>query len=170
MLNKSFFIALSFLFATAISAQTTYKYGHMNLGNLVEQLPDVAVATASLKVFADKFASVDDSLNKTFEADAKKFQADYQAGLLPPIAAQKAQEELEKRQQFIEAFQKNANDQLNAKRQEMLAPILKKVQDAVTLVAKENGYAIVFDTSSGIALYALETEDVTSLVKKKLGL
>ncbi|MBC7774905.1 MAG: OmpH family outer membrane protein, partial [Phycisphaerae bacterium] len=37
-------------------------------------------------------------------------------------------------------------------------------------VAKENGYAMVFDTSTGAMLFASDSDDLTELVKKKLGL
>lgn len=170
MLNKFFSLSVAFLFATVLSAQITYKYGHMNLGNLVADMPDVVAANATLKTFAERFTAIDDSLTSAFQKDYEKLVADYQAGLLTQVAAQKAQEDLEKRKAYIEAFEEDSEQKVNAKRQEILAPILKKVQDAVDTVAKENGYHLVFDTGSGVALYALETEDITPLVKKKLGL
>jgi outer membrane protein len=171
MINKSsFFIAVvAFFCATSLSAQTL-KYGHMNLGNLVEQLPEVTKATAELKVFADKIGMKDDSLTKAFQADYERLAKDYQSGVLTPLQAQNAQAELEKRQQYIQAFEEEAQKVIAAKREELLAPILAKVQEAIKMVAKENGYSMVFDTSSGAALYALETEDITPLVKKKMGI
>jgi outer membrane protein len=57
-----------------------------------------------------------------------------------------------------------------AKREELLKPILTKITDAVKAVAVENKYMMIFDTSSGIMLYADDTEDVTAIVKKKLGI
>ena len=171
MLNTTPFalFAALLLAAAPLSAQTM-KYGHMNLGNLVEILPEVKVANDGMKVFADKYGAKDDSLQKSFAADYEKLSKDYQAGLLTPIQAQQAQADLEKRQQYIQAFEEDAQKQVAAKREELLAPILKKVQDAIEAVAKENGYAMVFDTSTGTALYALPTDDVTPLVKKKLGI
>lgn len=171
MLNKAHLTLLAAMFfAVALSAQTTFKYGHMNLGNLVEQLPDVKAAEAQLKIFADKLTAIDDSLTKSFQADYERLAKAYQAGELPAIEAQKQQDILKKRQEVIQAFEESANKQVTDKRSELLKPILDKVQEAVNMVAKESGYAMVFDTSSGAALYALETEDITPLVKKKLGL
>jgi outer membrane protein len=171
MLNKTPFLAVAALFlAVALPAQTAYKYGHMNFGNLVEQMPDVKAAEAKLKVFADKLAATDDSLTKSFQADYEKLAKAYQAGELTPLVAQQQQAELEKRQQAIQAFEEDANKQVTDRRNELLKPILDKVQEAVNQVAKANGYAMVFDTSTGAALYALETEDITPLVKKQLGM
>jgi outer membrane protein len=171
MFNKiNYFIAVVAIFcATNLSAQTL-KYGHMNLGNLVEQLPEVTKANDDLKGFADKIGVKGDSLAKSFQTDYERLSKDYQSGVLTPLQAQTAQADLEKRQAYIQAFEKEAQDAIAAKREELLAPILMKVQDAIKVVAKENGYAMVFDTSSGAALYALETEDITPLVKKKMGI
>lgn len=171
MLNKTPFLAVAaLLVAAALPAQTTYKYGHMNFGNLVEQMPDVKAAEAQLKIFSDKLTATDDSLTKAFQADYEVLAKAYQAGELTPVVAQQKQAELEKRQQAIQEFEENANKLMSEKRNELLKPILDKVQEAVNKVAKANGYAMIFDTSTGAALYALETEDISPLVKKQLGL
>ena len=57
-----------------------------------------------------------------------------------------------------------------AKREELLKPILVRVDDAVKSIAVDNQYLMIFDTSSGSMLFAAETEDVTALVKKKMGI
>lgn len=157
--------------ATALTAQNpTPKYGHMNLGNLLADLPDTKKANDELKVFADKLSAKDDSLTKAFQAAYSKLEQDYNAGILTPVQAQQHQEELQKQQALIQAFEEDAQKQVGAKRDELLKPILDRVDAAVKVVAKENGYLMVFDTSSGAMLYAADTEDITELVKKKLNL
>jgi hypothetical protein len=47
---------------------------------------------------------------------------------------------------------------------------LAKVDVAIKAIGKENNYAFIFDTSTGGTLFALESEDITALVKAKLGL
>ena len=56
---------------------------------------------------------------------------------------------------------------LEDRRNSLLEPILTEVREAIKVVAKENGYLMVFDISSGAMLFAAETDDVTELVKKK---
>lgn len=158
-----------FLGATALSAQTpTPKYGHMNLGNLLESLPETKKANDDLKVFADKLTAIDDSLAKSFQAAYAQLEKEYNAGELTPVQAQKRQEELQKQQAYIQKFEEDAQQQVAQKRDELLQPILDKVDAAVKAVAKENGYLMIFDTSSGAMLFAANTEDVTELVKKKM--
>ena len=156
--------------AAALSAQTPPKYGHMNLGNLLESMPETKKATDSLKVFADSLTAIDEKMTKSFQEEVGKYQTDYQAGKLTPVQSQQIEAELQKKQQDIQKFEQEAQQQVTAKREELLKPILTKVNDAVKAVAAESGYLMIFDTSSGAMLFASETDDVTPLVKKKLGM
>jgi len=169
--KTSFCFLLALLIgATTMSAQTTLKYGHMNLGNLLESLPDTKTANDDLKIFTDKLTAKDDSLTKSFQAQYTKFEADYNAGTMTPVQSQAGQTALQKLQEDIQKFEQDAQQVIATKREELLKPILTKVNDAVKVVAKENGYVMIFDTSSGAMLFAAETDDVVALVKKKLGI
>ena len=70
----------------------------------------------------------------------------------------------------IQAFQQNAQQSLQKKEQELLEPILSKARKAIEDVATEGDFTYIFDKSIGSILYAKESENVLSLVKKKLGL
>jgi len=169
--KTSFVFTLIALFtATALSAQTAPKYGHMNLGNVLEEMADTKKANDDLQLYTNKLTATDDSLTKAFQAAYTQLEADYKSGTTPPVQLQKRQEDLQKQQEFIQKFEQEAQQQVAAKREELLRPILAKITDAVKAVAKEAGYAMIFDTSSGVMLFAAETEDVTALVKKKLGM
>ncbi|MBL7829337.1 MAG: OmpH family outer membrane protein [Saprospiraceae bacterium] len=172
MLNKTslFFLLMLLLGTTSTFAQNAPKYGHMNLGNLLEMLPDTKTANDNLKVFADKLTAKDDSLTKAFQAAVTDFQTKYQSGLLTPIQAQTREAELQKEQEAIQKFEQDAQQMVTQKREELLSPILTKINDAIKAVATENQYLMIFDTSSGAMLFAAESDDVTALVKKKLGL
>ena len=59
---------------------------------------------------------------------------------------------------------------MQSKEQELLEPILQKARDAINEVAKEDKYTYIFDKSMGTLLYAEESENIISKVKKKLDL
>ncbi len=61
-------------------------------------------------------------------------------------------------------------DDLAKKREELYKPILDRVNKAMQDVATENGYLMVFDSSTQVLLYADPSLDVTNLVKTKLGI
>ncbi len=170
MFKKAPFFLFFLLLSVSLSAQTSPKYGHMNLGVLLELLPDTKTANDQLKVFADKLGITDDSLGRALQAGAEKLQKEYDSGVLTPLQAKERQAELQKQQEFLQKFEQDANQMVTAKREELLKPILTKVDDAIKAVAKESGYSMIFDTSTGAMLFAADTDDVTALVKKKLGL
>mgnify|MGYP000935869126 CR=1 FL=1 len=172
MLNRT---SILFLFAlllgtVSMNAQAAPKYGHMNLGNLLELLPDTKKANDDLKVFADKLSAKDDSLTKAFQAAVTTYQTAYQSGTLTPVQAQTREAELQKDQEAIQKFEQEAQQTVAAKREELLKPILTRIDEAIKAVAVDNQFLMIFDTSSGSMLYAADTEDVTVLVKKKLGI
>lgn len=169
--RTSIFILFALLLgASSLNAQTAPKYGHMNLGNLLEMLPDTKKANDDLKVFADKLTATDDSLTKAFQAAVTVYQTAYQSGTLTPVQAQTREAELQKDQEAIQKFEQDAQAMVTAKREELLKPILIRLDEAIKSVAIENQYLMIFDTSSGSMLFAAETEDVTALVKKKIGI
>ncbi len=165
-----FFLLALLLGATTLTAQTTPKYGHMNLGNLLELLPDTKKANEDLKVFADKLTTKDDSLTKAFQAAYTQLEKEYNDGGLTPVVVQKRQADLQAQQEFIQKFEQDAQQLVAGERERLLKPILGKVDDAIKAVAKELGYLMIFDTSSGAMLFANDTDDVSAPVKKKLGL
>ncbi len=156
--------------ATALSAQTQPKYGHMNLGNLLELLPDTKKANDAMKVYTDSLGAKDEAMIKAAQEAYAAFEKDYKAGTLTQIQAQAKQADLQAQQEAIQKFEQDAQQLAAAKREALLTPILSKVEAAVKEVAKEKGYLMIFDTSSGVTLFAAEGDDVTAFVKQKLGL
>jgi outer membrane protein len=68
----------------------------------------------------------------------------------------------------LQGYEQEAGQQLDQKRQALLAPIHKKAADAIQDVAKENGYGFVIEKD---ALHAYPpSDDILPLVKKKLGM
>jgi len=170
MFKKAPIFLFALLLGASISAQTAPKYGHLNLGNLLELLPDTKKADDEIKLFASKLGALDDSLGRALQAGAAILQKDYDAGLLTPLVAQQRQAELQKQQEYLQKFEQDAQQQVTVKRDELLKPILAKVDEAIKAVATESGFSMIFDTSTGAMLFAAETDDVTALVKKKLGI
>jgi outer membrane protein len=168
--NPQFCFVLVFALGAATLSAQTPKYGHMNLGNLLELMPETKKANEDLKVFTDKLAAKDDSLTKAFSASYQKLEKEYGEGGLTPVQLEQRKAELQKQQEFIQKFEQDAQQMVGAKREELLRPILNKITETIKTVAKENSYLMVFDTSSGVMLFANDSDDVTALVKKKLGI
>jgi outer membrane protein len=167
-MKKNVFIAVAMmLFTLAAQAQ---KFGHINVGNLLEQIKEVKTADTMMLKMRDQLSVKGQEMMKKAEADYQKYITDANSGTLTPIETQKREADLQKQQSDIEAYRTEIGQQLEQKRQELLKPILDRVEKAIKDVGKENNFTFIFDVSTGAMLYTLEANDVTPLVKAKMGL
>ena len=116
---------------------------------------------------------------KTLESQLELMSAEYQESVQQYQTNEASYSDLVKQdkiaeisglEQRIQSFQQNAQQSLQKKEQELLEPILEKARKAIDDVAKEGGYTYIFDKSQGTILYVKESENVLTLVKRKLNL
>jgi outer membrane protein len=158
------------LFFTMMGAANAQKIGHTNAGNLLALMPEAGRADSVLVIFRNEKMMKGDSMGKLFEREYKAFVEAYNAGTVSAANAQKKQEELQKAQQYLQNYGKAMEEDLGILRRQLLQPLVTKLDAAVREVGKEGGYQVIFDTSNGGALFASDSDDVTALVKTKLGL
>lgn len=161
-------LILAFLVTTlGLHAQ---KFGHINSGALMLDLPDVKQAD---KTLMDYQKSVEQDLltkGEAFKKAYEAFMAKANSGEYSSVQLQKEQQALAKQQESMQLLQQDAQQKILKKREEIYAPIILKVEKAVQDVGKENGYTMIFDASMGSILHGQESNDITKLVKAKLGL
>lgn len=146
------------------------KYGHLNSGNLLEMLPDVKAADAELAALQKQMVSKGEGMAKALDTKIQAYVKKVEGKTLSPLQQQQEETVLEKERQSILKYEQELAQTIQQKRENLLGPILEKVNNAITAVGKENGYAMIFDVSIGSILFAEETDDVMPLVKAKLGL
>lgn len=147
------------------------KFGHINIGNILMEMPHTLAADSLLKVYQDSLVAIGGVQANALQADIAAFSQEYNAGNLTPVASQTQQEALQKRRDEILAYEDVIRAAVAKKREELLGPILEKVQTAINEVGKGNGYTMIFDTSVfNTILFARDADDIGLLVKAKLGL
>lgn len=145
------------------------QHAHMNLGNLLESLPEVKTANTQLEALQKSLATKGQTMMDNYQKKATDIQSRYQKGELSEVQARQETEKLQLVEQKISAFDQDATMQIQKKRQELMQPILIKVDQAIQAIAKEKGYKMIFDTSIYNALlFAKESDDITELVKAKI--
>lgn len=168
-MRKIFFsvLTLIFLFGITLDAQ---KYGHLNSGNLLQSLSEVKSADEQLKAFQAELLKKGEGMAKSFETKFKAYYAKAEAGELSQVQMQQEEQKLQAERESIMAYEQEIMQKVAEKREELLKPILEKVDQAIQAVGKENSYMMIFDTSLPNAiLFVEEADDVTALVKQKLG-
>lgn len=156
-----------FMAVQAVSAQ---KIGHLNSGNLLALMPEAAKADSGLVIYRNELIAKGDSAGKAFEKEYKVFVEAYNAGTMSQIQIQKKQEELQNAQKVLQNYSQEIDQRVANLRRQLLQPILAKLDVALQEVGKEGSYQAIFDSSTGSTLFAQESEDVSAMVKKKLGL
>ena len=72
-------------------------------------------------------------------------------------------------QQRLEAFNQQAQYEVQNKQMELSEPLITKAKKAIETVAKENGFTYIINANDQVLLYKNGT-NIMSLVKSKLGL
>lgn len=169
---KSILTALVAVLFFGFNASAQVKIGYTNVDVVLGQLPETKTVEAELKTRKDQY---DASYKQKVTDFQTKLQA-YEKGAATMSDVIKAdkEKELQGAQANIEEFQKSAQDDLQKKQNQLLAPILQKIQTGIDAVAKENAYTHIFNIDAGqgttpILLYATEESNITNLVLKKLG-
>lgn len=159
---------MAFLMVNNASAQTKIKLAHINSTELMKIMPGVDTAQVAIESYAAQLESEMKTMYAEYEKKAADFQ-DKQATMSQSLQQVKLKElqELETR---IKNFDSSAQEELQAKQEELLTPIINKAKAAIAEVAKENGYTYVFDSAAGALLYQEESDNIFELVKKKLNI
>lgn len=162
-----FFTLLSMMLILSLSAQ---KMGYLNSAAIMADVPEVKQAESNLKAYQEQ-------LQKQGQQKVEALQAKYQdlarkekQGEIAPKALQEQTEKLKSEEEEIQKLEQDMQGQIAQKREALLQPILDKVNKAIENVSKENGFTYIFDSSSGMLLFADETTDIMPLVRVKLGL
>ena len=169
---KLFATLFAALMLAGIGANAQVKIGYTNIDFVLTNIPDSKDIQAKL---ATEKAQYDKLLQEKIAGFQKDYE-DYQknAATMSAVIRQDKEKTLQTAQEGIQSFQQNSEGALQRKQQELLAPVMDKIQGAIDEVAKANGYTHVFNSDAGygttpVILVAPESDNITSLVFKQLG-
>ncbi len=161
-------IALLLTLTTTLGAQEL-KFAHIDIQKLVATLPDKVKADKALQ---DEENTLQSQLKIMSEELDKKY-SEYmsQKDSLPDLVKSIKEKEIQDQNQRIQNYNQLAQQSLGQKEQELLKPIIEKVQKAIDEVGAENGFIYIFDVSSKVILfYSDKSVDAEPLVRIKLGI
>lgn len=162
------FLGLICLFTAVQSHAQAPKFGYINTMELIDMLPESRVADSLLTQYTKDVQAQYDSYLSEYKTKSEEYMKNKDN--LSEFVASSKLADLQSLEQRIKEFESNSQKMVSQKRQELLAPVLARAQELVNEIAKENGYRMIFDTSTGSLAYAPESDNVIGLVKKKLGL
>ena len=158
-------IATVILFSVCNNADAQ-KYGHVNSNEILEAMPGIDSLEIKLKAYQEELQTMYESM--VTELQQKKDKYDREVGTMSATVRQIRESELETMANNLQMFQQKAPEDLEDKQYELAKPFQEAIQNAINKVAKDHGYAYIFDTK--ILLYYGNGDDITPLVKKELGI
>jgi outer membrane protein len=167
-MKKIFTLAIVILAASFTMDANAQKFGHVDSNELLLAMPERKTAETTIQSFAKELESQLQTMNAEWESKVQDYQSKEKM-MSESIKKAKVKEitDLENR---IKEFQSTAQEDLQAKENELLQPMIEKAKLAISDVAKENKYTYVFDSGAGMLLYSPESDDILPLVKKKMGI
>jgi outer membrane protein len=155
-------LAMGLLCAGNVNAQS--KFGYISLETMVRIMPE----TAKLDSILERYQA--DSINPQYAQIVSLYQykdSVYRDSLkTPPAVRKQIEQELPTLIYQIQNWQQIVNQAVEARQNELLEPIYKKVYDAIRAVAKEKGYTHVVNKEA--FLVAPEGDDMILMVASKL--
>jgi outer membrane protein len=164
-------LALGLLSNFSSNAQTM-KIGYTNIDFILGTIPDSKDVQAKLSTEKTQYDKLIQEKIAGFQAEYEEYQKN--APTMSPVIRQDKEKSLTNKQSEIQEFQQNSETALQAKYQQLLSPVMDKIQKAIDEVAKANGYTYVFNSDAGvgttpIVLVAPDQDNITNLVLKQLG-
>ena len=162
-------VAIMLFICSATFAQQTMKFGHINSGEILQLMPELKqVKTQMDAEYTEKEAQL-----KVLQEDLQGKQQAYQqvAQDLSPAERTAKEQEIMEMNQKVQNYYVLSQQQMQAKQNELQAPIVQKLKAAIQEVGDEEGFLYIFELSSRVPVYNSEQSiDIGSMVKVKLGI
>ncbi|MEZ5064158.1 MAG: OmpH family outer membrane protein [bacterium] len=165
--------ALTLAASLAGPATAQDRIGFANLEVILAYMPDA-------KTVNDQLDSYQRELGKQLETKQSYAQqkfAEYQdaksAGVASEAKITEMETELQRLDREIRQAAQNADEKMLTRRNELMEPIVEKLQKTIEIVAKAEGYTVVVNGVDGagtsIVLYGPEDRDLTKKILQEMG-
>lgn len=166
--------ALLTLCVTSSAWSQELRIGYLNPQTVLERLPDTGKIEKELGDLAKKKQEEFSARVQKFQNDVQRFQNN--ASLMQADAKEKEESRLISEEQELQKLQSDIQQELGTKRNELLRPVLQKIDTAISEVAKELSLTYVMNesTSQGESILLFVSEngkksfDITEKVIAKL--
>lgn len=167
-------IKMAIAAAAVLCATTTFaqqpKFGHVNLEEVVALMPERNEAQIKLEKLNTDYTSMLETMQVEFNNKYQELQKN--AATYTDAVRQLKERELQDLQTRMNDYYTKASQELEKTGSELLAPIVKKAEDAIKKVGRDNGFLIIFDDAARPMAYYDEKSltNVLPMVKKELGI
>ena len=166
-MKRTFLILCAAMLFPIFAGAQSHKIGIVDSQKVLSEMPEMKSMQSELDNLAKKYEDTLVQLQKEFQTKYQDFVKE-QETMVESIKSRK-QQELEDLSKRIQDLNNVAQQDMQKKQVELFAPIQTKLREAINKEGNDGGFTYIMDASQ--MLYVGNgSEDVTSLVKSKLGL
>jgi outer membrane protein len=158
--------SLAFTATGALAQSATVKLAFINSQKLIAEAPGAAEARTTIEREVNKhradLALAEDSL-KTVVTDFQKKQL-----ALSKEARDREEANIRTRQVALQQRAEQLEDQVAKRQNDLVKPIMDRINAVLDTLRKEGGYAIIFDVAGGSIVAADPAADLTDQVLTRL--
>lgn len=162
----AFFIGI--IISSQAQTQAPLKIGYVDFNALLQAMPGIDSVRTELQNYQGTLTDQMDQMRTEFENKYLDYQS--KSAGMSDIIKQNKEQELQQLQERIDAFQSQAQQDLQNKQQKLLQPLIDKAKQAVSEVAKEKGFSYVLNSIEDVILFSTPANDLLPAVKEKLGI
>ncbi|MDO6761013.1 OmpH family outer membrane protein [Tamlana sp. 2_MG-2023] len=162
---KNLFLATALCIVTVSFTQAQSKIAHINTQELIAAMPEAKAAQTEIETLGKTYQTDIQASITEYQNTVKQYEAE--AATKTDEENQKRGLELQEKQQRIQQFRSDAQQDIAKKEAELFKPIQEKAMKAIQEVAKAQGYQYVLDRASVIVA---DGKDILADVKKKMGI
>ena len=147
------------------SLMAQLKLGYVNSQAVLASYPPAVEARKKLEAESAKWTQELQKMSEDFQAAQQELEQ--QSLLLSDAKKQekvKALEQMAQRAQQFQTQKWGENGEMARREQELLQPVIDKVNTVIKKVGDDNGFDFIFDAVAGNLLYAKETHDMTQKI------
>ncbi|MDE6806173.1 MAG: OmpH family outer membrane protein [Muribaculaceae bacterium] len=167
---KKILIAAALALPMMAAAQTV-KIGLVDVNAVMQSMPATAAAEKQLQELQSKYEAQAKSLQEDLQKQATELQALQDDATTPKATMDRKIGAFQDSQARYQQFLRQVDQDLTQKHQELLLPITTDIKNAIESVGREGSYTLIQNNDPSITFYyAAPAEDITPLVKTKLGI
>lgn len=153
------------MFSTSLFAQ---KIGRINSQDVVVNMAEFKEAQTQIEALAKDLQAQ----AETIQVEMNNKLQEYQKGAetMTDAVRQLKEKELNDLNTRLQEFNQIAQQELQKKEQELMEPIIKKANEAISEVAKAGGYTVIMESGSMVYFDEANVKDISPEVKAKLGI
>ncbi len=170
-------LAVAFILFIGVTTYTNAqsKVAHIDVQQLLTEMPAYQQVQTELQKLEQTYTADIQASVKEIQAKTKAIQEEINGLTDEQIKAReeefnKKAMELQSMEASIQETRQTLAQDLQQKSQEKLAPLYKKIQDAIDAVAAAQGYDYVLNSAQGGGVIVANGKDLLADVKKQLGI